>query len=94
MTGSKILAAAAERITPTMMELGGKNASLGEMYQQLTDQGRVVRLLAVDAETFGPALQVGRRERADPLPRRPLPHRRHSAGPLPSPLPRRAASAC
>jgi len=28
MTGSKILAVAAERITPTMMELGGKNASL------------------------------------------------------------------
>lgn len=28
MTGSKILAVAAERIVPTMMELGGKNASL------------------------------------------------------------------
>ena len=28
MTGSKILTVAAERITPTMMELGGKNASL------------------------------------------------------------------
>ncbi|NNC39783.1 MAG: aldehyde dehydrogenase [Acidimicrobiia bacterium] len=28
LTGSKILAVAAERITPTMMELGGKNASL------------------------------------------------------------------
>ncbi len=28
LTGSKILAAAAERITPTMMELGGKNAAL------------------------------------------------------------------
>lgn len=28
MTGSKILAVAAERVVPTMMELGGKNASL------------------------------------------------------------------
>lgn len=28
LTGAKILAAAAQRITPTMMELGGKNASL------------------------------------------------------------------
>ena len=62
--------------------VGGKNASLGEMYRKLSEQGvRVPNGFAITAEAYTPHAGRGRRlGRAARRPRRSRPRRRHRSG--------------